>query len=102
MISFTSYVMLAFVIGIVATAIIIPIIIAFCRTYGYFDHPNQRKLHHAAIPRLGGLAFLPSMAIGGSITLLVYYSQTLTTPVYHITAALMIIGAFKFNIIFIY
>lgn len=87
------YIIIALLIGATFTAIVIPLIVAFCRKFGYFDHPNQRKLHHVAIPRLGGLAFLPSMAMGGIITLLIYYANTVKTPDFHITAALMIIGA---------
>ena len=93
MTEFLSYSFIAFFIGAAVTAIVIPLIIAFCRKYGYFDQPNQRKVHRVAVPRLGGLAFLPSMAIGGVIALLIYYSNTYTTMDLHITAALMVMGA---------
>ncbi|MBO4906361.1 MAG: undecaprenyl/decaprenyl-phosphate alpha-N-acetylglucosaminyl 1-phosphate transferase [Bacteroidaceae bacterium] len=93
MAGYRLYIYLAFIIGAAVTATVIPLIVAFCRKYGYYDQPNQRKVHHAAVPRLGGLAFLPSMATGGAISLLAYYSQTLETPDFHLTAALMIIGA---------
>ena len=80
------YIIIALLIGATFTAIVIPLIVAFCRKFGYFDHPNQRKLHHVAIPRLGGLAFLPSMAMGGIITLLIYYANTVKTPDFHAVA----------------
>ena len=87
------YLYTAFIIGASVTAIVIPLIIAFCRKFGYFDQPNQRKVHHVAVPRLGGLAFLPSMAMGGVIALLLFFSRTYGTIDFHITAALMIVGA---------
>ena len=93
MMSFWSYNLLAFVIGAIATVVTIPLIIAFCRKFGYFDQPNQRKVHKAAIPRLGGMAFLPSLALSFAVTMLVYYSQTMYYADFHYTAALMVIGA---------
>ena len=93
MVSDRMYIIIALIIGATFTAIVIPLIIAFCRKFGYFDMPNQRKLHHVAIPRLGGLSFLPSMAMGSVITLVIYYSQAFTAPDFHITSALIIIGA---------
>ena len=88
-----SYNLMAFVIGAIATSVTIPLIIAFCRKFGYFDQPNQRKVHKAAIPRLGGMAFLPSLALSFAVTMLVYYSQSMFYPDFHFTAALMVIGA---------
>lgn len=93
MTGFLSYSFIALFIGAAVTAIVIPLIIAFCRKFGYFDQPNQRKVHHAAVPRLGGLAFLPSMAMGGVITILLFFSNTYATIEFHISAALMISGA---------
>ena len=91
--SYWPYILLAFVIGSIATAVTIPLIIAFCRKFGYFDQPNQRKVHKAAIPRLGGMAFLPSLALSFAVTMLVYFSQTMSYPDFHYTSALMVIGA---------
>ena len=84
---------MAFVIGALCTLITIPLIIAFCRKFGFFDQPNQRKLHHAAIPRLGGVAFLPSLAISFMATLLAYASSTGNLDSFHISAAIMALGA---------
>lgn len=91
--SYGIYILLAFLTGLVVTAIIIPLIIAFCRKYGFYDQPNQRKVHHAAVPRLGGLAFLPAMAMGGIVTLLAFYARTTVPPDFQITSVLMVFGA---------
>lgn len=87
------YILMAFVIGAVFTVITIPLIIAFCRKFGFFDQPNQRKVHQAAIPRLGGVAFLPSLAISFLTTLLAYSSSTGNLGGFHFSAAVMALGA---------
>ena len=90
---FIPYIFLSFAIGAVATGVLIPIIIAFCRKYGFYDQPNQRKMHHAAIPRLGGLTFLPSMALAFAITMLLFFSKMTGEMNFHASAALMVLGA---------
>lgn len=90
--AYLPYVITAFAIGALTVAVIIPLIIAFCRKYGYFDQPNQRKVHHVAVPRLGGFSFLPAMAMGGSITMLLYFSRNVESLPFHDTTALMILG----------
>ena len=87
------YLAIAFVISLVSAAIAIPIIISFCKKYGYFDQPDTRKLHHIAVPRLGGLAFLPCMAVAFATSLLVYYSDTSTPLNLHVSSSIMILGA---------
>jgi len=42
----------------------IPVVLDFCRERGLFDIPNFRKVHKKAIPRLGGVVFVPSMIVG--------------------------------------
>lgn len=60
--------MLSMVCGLV----FIPQIIKYCKRKSLFDMPNQRKVHKNAIPRLGGVCFMPSMIATGIIALLVY------------------------------
>lgn len=38
---------------------IIPQILLISYRRKLFDEPNERKIHHSAVPRLGGLAFMP-------------------------------------------
>ena len=92
------YILMAFVIGALCTLITIPLIIAFCRKFGFFDQPNQRKLHHAAIPRLGGVAFLPSLAISFMATLLAYASSTGNLDSFHISAHLFLYFLLKYPV----
>ena len=43
--------------------VFIPVIMNFCKKKGLYDLPDKRKVHHQAIPRLGGISFLPSMLL---------------------------------------
>ena len=54
----------------------IPAILSFCRKKKLYDMPDERKVHHAAIPRLGGISFLPSMLLAAVIMLLAFESLT--------------------------
>ena len=46
------------------TGIMIPQILRMAFRYHLFDTPNQRKIHKTDIPRLGGIAFVPSILLG--------------------------------------
>ena len=51
----------AFFLSVVCGFVSIPIIMNYCKEKSIYDIPNSRKMHKIAIPRLGGIAFLPSM-----------------------------------------
>ena len=53
----------AFVISTACGFIIIPHIVNFCIKKNLYDIPNARKVHKNAIPRLGGICFLPCTLI---------------------------------------
>lgn len=59
----------ALCISVLLTGLIIPkvLLIAFRRRL--FDTVDDRKIHHGAVPRLGGIAFLP--ALGFSISMVI-------------------------------
>lgn len=58
-----------FIISAVCGFIFIPIILNFCKAKKLYDIPNARKIHHNAIPRLGGVTFMPSMFIAFAVAL---------------------------------
>lgn len=58
-----------FIISMVCGFIFIPIILNFCKAKKLYDIPNSRKIHKNAIPRLGGISFMPSMFIAFAIAL---------------------------------
>lgn len=53
----------AFLVSACCGFIIIPMIMNFCQRRKIYDIPNERKLHNHAIPRLGGISFMPSMML---------------------------------------
>lgn len=56
--------LIAALVSFIFAAIAIPIVVRMCRALGLYDHPNARKMHKVAIPRLGGVVFLPAMIAG--------------------------------------
>ena len=76
----TQYIIIlgALVLSALCGFIILPIIMNFCKERGLYDIPNSRKIHKNAIPRLGGISFLPSMTLA-TIILFVVHHQFFTT-----------------------
>ena len=64
----------AFVVSALCGFVVIPLVISFCRHYGLYDMPSERKVHHHAIPRLGGIVFLPSMLVSFLLCISVFES----------------------------
>lgn len=63
---------IVFLLSTVCGFVFIPIVIDFCKKYSLYDLPNSRKVHKDAIPRLGGICFLPCMFVTfviGTLTL---------------------------------
>lgn len=62
-------IIMSFGISLILTGIIIPqvLLIAFRRKL--FDAPDGRKIHKAAVPRLGGVAFLPAVFCAVALSL---------------------------------
>ena len=50
---------LAFLLCVLGAGIVIPQILLIAFRKKLFDFPDERKVHHCAVPRLGGIAFKP-------------------------------------------
>lgn len=59
----------------------LPQILNISRRKQLYDTPNRRKCHHERIPRLGGLAFFPSIVL--SMSLVVGYRYLIGFPMNH-------------------
>lgn len=65
-------IIIAFLASAGSGVILIPLILDFCKRKGLYDIPNARKLHKNAIPRLGGISFIPSMLLAFFIAITLF------------------------------
>lgn len=61
--------------------LIIPKILSYCRKNSIYDRMDERKLHTTNVPRLGGMAFLPSMLLSFIIGLIVYHFTSIEVKI---------------------
>ena len=48
-----------FLLSVFCSGIVIPQILLIAFRKKLFDEPDERKIHHSLVPRLGGIAFTP-------------------------------------------
>ncbi len=86
------YILGAFLLSLLLGLVFTPLILKICKTKKLYDIPNERKIHKNAIPRLGGISFLPSM-LTTTIIVLIYMSFTeqKTLPV-NLWSAMFVLG----------
>jgi UDP-N-acetylmuramyl pentapeptide phosphotransferase/UDP-N-acetylglucosamine-1-phosphate transferase len=58
-----------FLCSVVCAGILIPQILLIAFRKSLFDLPDERKIHHSAVPRLGGMAFAPVVLFSTSLLL---------------------------------
>ena len=61
MINWIANDLIALLISLILTGIIIPQILLIAFRKKLFDDVDERKIHKGVVPRLGGIAFLPSI-----------------------------------------
>lgn len=59
----TASICFAFMAAALITGLLLPRILHFANVIKLFDTPDKRKIHHGRIPRLGGIAFVPSIIL---------------------------------------
>lgn len=85
--------LLSFLISMVCGFVATPQILNFCQRHNLYDMPNRRKMHHTKVPRLGGIAFFPSMLLATIISIFTFSSVWTThTITIHIGTILFLIG----------
>lgn len=99
--SWITYIALAFAVSLLVTAICTPPLLRLCRKRGLYDLPNERKVHHNKVPRLGGVLFMPSMLVGCSISfvLMELMGHTAVFSSFGLSTLLVAIGMFLLYII---
>lgn len=63
------YIFISFLASALTSMLLMPWILSLCKRNGFFDRPNDRKVHKNNTPRLGGIVFVPSTMVGISVTL---------------------------------
>ena len=88
------YLLGAFLLSLLCGLIFTPMVLDFCKRKRLYDFPNERKVHKNAIPRLGGITFLPSMLI--AFIIVISFSSVVVQSTFSITvwSALFMMGLF--------
>lgn len=84
---------LAFAVSLVFTAAAMPWLLRFCQKRGLFDMPNERKVHHNKIPRLGGVLFTPAILLAFSACIIAVLVEGNSEITPHLSTFLLF-GAF--------
>lgn len=70
------YILGAFIISMGCGFATIPYIISYSQKHKLFDQPDIRKVHTTAVPRLGGVTFIPSMLITLCVVVMIMSHST--------------------------
>ena len=90
----TIYLLGAFLLSLVCGFVFTPMILDYCKRKRLYDIPNERKVHKNAVPRMGGISFLPSMLTAFvAVLFFVPVTDQYTLPV-NIWSAVFFIGLF--------
>ncbi len=76
----SGFVLLAFLVAVFLSWLIIPRILVVAFRKRLFDQPDGRKIHTEAIPRLGGLSFVPTIFF--SLAFIVGFRYLLRVPIH--------------------
>ena len=75
------YIIGSFVVSMICGAVVIPMVIAYCKKKNLYDLPNARKVHKCGVPRLGGICFLPCMFLASMIAMFVFNGTSETNKI---------------------
>lgn len=86
------YFLLAFACSLLSTRIIMPWLLRLCHKKNLFDQPGERKVHSARIPRLGGAIFIPTTALGLTVSLCMLVSNNTLIETFHFNTIIVGMG----------
>ena len=92
----------SFLLSLVFGFISIPLILKFCKERKLYDIPDFRKRHKQAIPRLGGIAFLPCMLLSFGLVLVIFSIKYSTYESVHLWYLYLLFGFLMIYIIGIF
>ena len=80
---FYIFLLVALVVSVTIAMLVLPNILLISHKKKLFDMPDKRKVHHAPVPRLGGLSFFPVMLITMGGLVLIYHLMGLSSGSMH-------------------
>lgn len=83
MLTIYYFLLAAFFVSTIVAMLVLPNILLISHKKKLFDMPDKRKVHHAPIPRLGGLSFFPVMLITMGGLVLIYHLMGLSSGSMH-------------------
>lgn len=93
------YELICFVVSAIFSFFALSVVVVVCKKKGYVDTPDWRKVHKIAVPRLGGVIFMPSMLIALTVTMGVMFSHNDYNFEPTLSTFMMIVGAVMIYII---
>ena len=85
---------ISFIVSALLAFLTMPWLLNFCKRRGLYDMPNERKVHHNKIPRLGGVLFMPCTMVGLVVSLLFLLWCDGDMPRFTLSAFLISTGIF--------
>ena len=82
----------SFLLSLVFGFLTIPLIMKFCKERKLYDIPDFRKRHKQAIPRLGGISFLPCMLLSFGLVLVIFSIKYDTYESVHVWYLYLLFG----------
>lgn len=92
-------IIVALVVSCVFTAVFMPHVIKFCKMKNLYDCPSERKIHSVAVPRLGGVLFMPAMLMGMIVAFILMIFTSRTPVMLQASSFVLITGVFIIYII---
>lgn len=93
------YPLIAFLVSLVVTTVGMPLLLRLCKSRGLYDMPNERKVHHNCIPRLGGAFFAPAMLLGVVVAFAVMLLMGIHLPEFGAPSFFILAGIFLIYLI---
>ena len=90
---------ISFIVSALATYLLMPWLLRFCKRRGLYDIPNERKVHHNKIPRLGGVLFMPCALMGVIATIVIMTLSGHQLPNFTPATFLIVSGIFLIYLI---
>ena len=88
-----------FLVSLLLTFVGMPVLLRLCQQRGIYDIPNERKIHHNKIPRMGGVFFAPAMIVGVAVSFLLMLAVGEQLPQFGLPTFFISAGLFLIYII---